>query len=89
MARQIFRINLDGEEGWREVTLRRGAELLFIGSQTDQLRLWVEMDETKPPTRTEIWVGHDGSEVPDVKLLYLGSAISTSGQLVWHVYARE
>ena len=85
MTTRILKFTLH-ERGSRILEMPRGADLLHVGDQLGALQLWAQCEETEHvETRlfAVLYTGFD--EVPE-NAEYLGTVISSGGNIVRHVY---
>jgi hypothetical protein len=96
MARTIWKFAL--WENWHSggdmvrIAMPHGAVVRFAGAQFDVPTVWAEVDPTEPLTDRIFEVcgtGHPLQPDPDGKRVYLGTAITNSGNLVWHIHERR
>lgn len=88
----IFKYTLNVQEEIQKLKLPYGAEVLKVGLQHDELRIWVMFERHEDPAlagmvqEREFLVCGTGCnfDTPHAKVLnYLGSTV---GDFVWHVF---
>jgi len=72
-----------------EISLPRGAELLSVASQGNDICLWAKVNpEAEKEKRSFVAFG-TGHQIPDdLNLKFIGTAMIYDGSLVFHVFER-
>jgi len=83
--RTIFKYTLQ-QHGAAIVPMPKGSQILHIGNQCDALQLWAMVDTGQPLEARRIRVAFTGEELDDWRRTYLGTWISSGGNLVAHVF---
>ena len=69
------------------VEMPKGARILTVREQGNDVALWVEVDPKAPREKREFRLFGTGFELPGNKLMnYLGTAMLMGGSLVLHAY---
>ncbi len=86
--RTVHKYQLSDESGVNVINTHASARVVHVAMQHDVITAWVEIDtEDRPATMTLHVIGTGQSiPVPDVE--HVGTAITASNNLVFHVYAR-
>ncbi len=66
--------------------LPKGAKFLFVGNQQEKICLWFEVNNNAELEQRRFEIAGTGNSQMDGKKTYLGSAIFSNGNFVWHVY---
>ena len=87
-AHVIYKYGLPGIEGRVTLKMPEGATIMHVASVNDIVCVWVRVKPDRPVVdRTLALVGTGSSMEPEVALgLYIGSAITLNGRLVWHAF---
>lgn len=83
MSLTIHKFVLAGPES--TISMERGAQVLHVAAQGDDLCLWAEVDTSAPLVDHDFVVVPTGGVVP-FWANYRGTALMYGGTLVWHVY---
>lgn len=67
----------------------RGAQLLSVHVQGDDICLWALVDSSQPLTPRHFVIFGTGHAIHDVELTYIGTVMMLGGALVFHVFERE
>lgn len=84
MNRAVYKYNMN--LGPNLITMPEGAKPLAVHEHHSAIALWVEVDTTKSAVPTEFFVAATGMLLPDDATEYIGTALMSGGNLVWHVY---
>jgi hypothetical protein len=75
------------QHGAAIVPMPKGAQMLHVGNQCDALQLWALVDAEQPLEARRIRVAFTGEAMEtDHRRTYLGTWISSGGNLVAHVF---
>lgn len=81
----IYKYTLQGIEGQTIIEMPDGAFILHVASVNDVVCVWACVDPDEPIVkRTLALVGTGSLYSPSG--LYVGSAITLNGRVVWHVF---
>lgn len=87
----IWKVEITGSF-FQTVMMSRGAQILMVGNQNENLCIWYKHDPAQPLESRHIEVYGTGHEIKDHKpggeLKFLGSVMFDNGMLVWHVFER-
>lgn len=82
--RTIWKIEL--KEAVEEHKLPKGAKFLYVGNQRECICLWFEVESNNELEPRRFEIAGTGKAQMDVEKTYLGSAIFSNGNFVWHIY---
>jgi hypothetical protein len=68
------------------VPLPRGAVILTVQAQRDELVLWAAVDSTAPTDAAIVNIVGTGNPMPSVVGDYVATVQQHGGALVWHVF---
>lgn len=71
------------------ILLPKEAKVLHFDSQYNKPVIWVELDASDPTVCRDFLVTGTGMELPDVDLIYIGTAIFDGGSLILHLYEEK
>lgn len=83
--RRVYRTSVPVDDGWHTITMR--GPILHVATRfEDQVEVWhLDDDETAASDRTFRVVGTGHSFAPALAT-HVGTAITPSGVLVWHLF---
>lgn len=86
----IYKYRLGITDGPQRIHLPKGAFVVMVDSQQDQLYFWAEFDRNEKRTEArDFFVHGTGHDIPDDQV-WVGSAqmqpFAQLSPLVWHVY---
>ena len=87
----IHRFLLEPTSAIIKISLHRGYRILHIGQKPHEIypSMWVQMDTDKETEFVEFMVWGTGFNMgPMDEWCYLGTALDTQPNLVWHVYKK-
>lgn len=84
----IYKYGLPGTQGVVRISMPEGATILKVASVNDVVCLWARVKPDQRIVKRKLaLVGTGESMEPDAALgIYVGSAITLNGRLVWHVF---
>lgn len=72
------------------ITLPVGAEILSVGVQENEVRMWAKVDPDAPTEERTFMGFGTGHEIPDgLDLEFIGTAIWPTGTLVFHIFEQK
>lgn len=86
--RRVLRWAIPADDEWHEVNANGG--IVHVATRAEPYaEVWTIVHDDRPEEKRMLRAYGTGQPVTATDAAYVGTAVTPSGRLVWHVFARE